>query len=194
MKVDQMLVQRSNSACELCSSENKLQAFGVPSNTSPNSGQSADTSVLLCEHCLGQIENPETTDVNHWRCLKDSMWSQIPAVQVMAWRQLTQLSSESWAQDLLEMLYLDDDTLEWAKSLEKETDEETPTTDSNGATLNDGDTVTLIKDLVVKGAGFTAKRGTAVRNIALTTNPTQIEGKVNGTRIVLLAEFLKKSN
>jgi len=52
----------------------------------------------------------------------------------------------------------------------------------------------LIKDLDVKGAGFTAKRGTAVRNISLTSNPEHIEGRVNGTRIVLLTCFLKKSN
>ena len=45
----------------------------------------------------------------------------------------------------------------------------------------------------VKGAGFTAKRGTAVRNISLTENPEQIEGRVNGVKIVLLTCFLKKS-
>ena len=53
--------------------------------------------------------------------------------------------------------------------------------------------MTLIKDLPVKGAGFTAKRGTAVRNIALTGNPEQIEGRVNGVRIVLLTKYLKKA-
>ena len=53
--------------------------------------------------------------------------------------------------------------------------------------------MTIIKDLEVKGAGFTAKRGTVVKNIALTDNPEQIEGRVNGTRIVLLSCFLKKS-
>ena len=65
--------------------------------------------------------------------------------------------------------------------------------DSNGATLSAGDTVTLIKDLVVKGANFTAKRGTTVKNISLSDNPEHIEGKVNGTRIVLLTQFLKKA-
>ncbi|WP_024954493.1 zinc ribbon domain-containing protein YjdM [Sulfurospirillum arcachonense] len=65
--------------------------------------------------------------------------------------------------------------------------------DSNGVVLSAGDTVTIIKDLDVKGAGFTAKRGTAVRNISLTSNPEQIEGRVNGVKIVLLTCFLKKS-
>ena len=54
--------------------------------------------------------------------------------------------------------------------------------------------MTLIKDLVVKGGGFTAKRGTLVKNIALTSNPKHVEGRVNGTVIVLVAAFLKKAN
>ena len=58
-----------------------------------------------------------------------------------------------------------------------------------------GDSVTLIKDLVVKGAGFTAKRGTAVRGISLVPdNAEQIEGRVEGQRIVILTKFVKKSN
>ncbi len=93
------------------------------------------------------------------------------------------------------MLYLDEAVQAWADTQEEKADAETkePTRDSNGAVLEAGDTVTIIKDLEVKGAGFTAKRGTAVRNIALTNNPEQIEGRVNGTRIVLLTKFLKKS-
>ena len=56
-----------------------------------------------------------------------------------------------------------------------------------------GDTVVLIKDLVVKGANFTAKRGTAVRGISLVVdNATHIEGSVEGQRIVILTEFVKR--
>ena len=51
----------------------------------------------------------------------------------------------------------------------------------------------LIKDLTVKGAGFTAKRGTAVQRISLVAdNPAHIEGRVEGQRIVILTEFVKK--
>jgi len=65
--------------------------------------------------------------------------------------------------------------------------------DANGHQLAVGDTVTLIKDLNVKGAGFTAKRGTAVRNISLVPdNALHIEGRVNGQQIVILTEFVKK--
>ena len=66
--------------------------------------------------------------------------------------------------------------------------------DSNGAVLEAGDSVTLIKDLNVKGANFTAKRGTAVRNISLVQdNPEHIEGRVEGQRIVILTQFVKKN-
>ncbi len=124
------------------------------------------------------------------------MWSQIPAVQVMAWRMLTRLSIEGWPQDLLDTLYLDDETLEWAKATGEGQSHEDSVKhlDSNGATLEAGDTVTLIKDLNVKGANFTAKRGTAVRGISLVAdNADQIEGKVNGQQIVILTQFVKKS-
>lgn len=187
MSTEQTLMTRSNSSCELCGSGDQLTVYAVP----PAEQSSVDNSVLLCSTCRDQIEQPDTVNINHWRCLNDSMWSQVPAVQVMAWRQLNQLSSEPWVQDLLDMLYLDDELLAWAKSAGADN---VPTLDSNGAALEGGDSVTLIKDLVVKGANFTAKRGTAVRNISLTDNPEQIEGRVNGQRIVLLTKFLKKSN
>ena len=53
--------------------------------------------------------------------------------------------------------------------------------------------MTLVKDLNVKGANFTAKRGTAVRGIALSSNPEHIEGKINGQRIVIISAYTKKS-
>jgi protein PhnA len=192
MATEQELHTRSESKCELCGATENLSVYEIP----PNSDGSADQSVLLCDTCRGQIENPETVDVNHWRCLNDSMWSQIPAVQVMAWRMLTRLSAEGWPQELLDMLYLDDDTLTWAKaSGEGQSEEESVVhKDCHGAVLEVGDTVTLIKDLTVKGANFTAKRGTAVRGISLVPdNAEQIEGKVNGQQIVILTQFVKKS-
>ncbi|MDH5217920.1 MAG: alkylphosphonate utilization protein, partial [Gammaproteobacteria bacterium] len=116
---------------------------------------------------------------------------------VVAWRMLTRLSSEGWPQELLDMLYLDDETLAWAAATgEGQSDGDAVVhRDSNGAVLAAGDTVTLIKDLDVKGANFTAKRGTAVRGISLVAdNPEHIEGKVNGQQIVILTKFVKKSS
>ena len=193
MSTEKTLHARSESKCELCASTDNLSVYEIP----PESDASADQCLLICDTCLEQIENAETVDVNHWRCLNDSMWSQVPAVQVMAWRMLNRLSTESWSQDLLDMLYLDDDTLAWAKATgEGQSNEDSVRhLDSNGAVLEAGDTVTLIKDLNVKGANFTAKRGTAVRNISLVAdNPEHIEGRVNGQQIVILTKFVKKSN
>ena len=193
MSLEAELKKRSESKCELCSASDDLNVYLVP----PESESTVDNSVLLCQNCIEQIEDAEKTDVNHWRCLNDSMWSQIPAVQVMAWRMLTRLKAEGWPQDLLDMLYLDDDVLSWAQATgEGETSEnEVKHLDSNGAVLEAGDTVTLTKDLNVKGANFTAKRGTAVRNISLVAdNAEHIEGRVNGQQIVILTKFVKKSN
>lgn len=193
MSTEQALHARSGSKCELCGATENLGVYEVP----PESDGSADTSVLLCDTCREQIENPDKIDVNHWRCLNDSMWSQVPAVQVMAWRMLTRLSAEGWPQDLLDMLYLDDDTLAWAKATGEgqSAEEVVKHVDCHGAVLEAGDTVTLIKDLNVKGANFTAKRGTAVRGISLVPdNPEQIEGRVSGQQIVILTKFVKKSN
>jgi protein PhnA len=202
MTTEKLLHERSDSKCELCTVTDNLGVYDVP----PESNSSPDNNILICQTCCNQIENGEAIDINHWRCLNDSMWSQIPAVQVVAWRMLTRLSSEGWPQDLLDMLYLDDEALAWAQATgegqknntqgnNKSKEDEVKHMDSNGTVLVAGDTVTLIKDLNVKGANFTAKRGPAVRNISLVAdNAEHIEGKVNAQQIVLLTKFVKKSN
>jgi protein PhnA len=68
------------------------------------------------------------------------------------------------------------------------------TRDSNGNALQDGDNVTLIKDLKVKGANVTLKRGAMIKGIKLTGNPDEVDcrhEKVKG--LVLKTEFLKKA-
>jgi len=192
MSTEKALHARGESKCELCGATESLGVYEVP----PNSDGSVDECALICETCREQIENPEKVDVHHWRCLNDSMWSQVPAVQVMAWRMLKRLSTEGWPQDLLDMLYLDEGTQVWAEATgEGKSDEDTVKhIDSNGAVLEAGDTVTLIKDLSVKGANFTAKRGTVVRGISpVAANPEHIEGRVNGRQIVILTKFVKKN-
>ncbi|MEE3319926.1 MAG: PhnA domain-containing protein [Pseudomonadota bacterium] len=192
MTIESALLARADSCCELCGAGEALSVYAVP----PESDGSEAQSALLCETCQYQIDNPGNEDTNHWRCLNDSMWSQQPAVQVLAWRMLTRLRAEGWPQDLLDMLYLEDDVLEWAQATGEGVVEEQGVQhrDSNGAVLEAGDSVTLIKDLNVKGANFTAKRGTAVRNISLVQdNPEQIEGRVEGQRIVILTQYVKKN-
>lgn len=188
MSTESALKNRSNSSCEFCTAKESLNVFEVP----PTSDGSAQQCIYICDTCKTQVEGHDALDLNHWRCLNDSMWNQEPAVQVMSYRMLHKLSSESWAQDALAMIYLEDDVKTWAEQGIAAERSNGPTRDSNGAELQDGDNVTLIKDLKVKGANFTAKQGTMVRGITLTDNPEHIEGKVNGTRIVLVSAYLKK--
>jgi len=70
---------------------------------------------------------------------------------------------------------------------------DTPPKDSNGTVLAEGDAVTLIKDLKVKGSSLTLKRGTLVKNIRLTNSPAEVEGRAGGSTMVLKTEFLKKA-
>jgi protein PhnA len=187
MSIEQTLLQRNDHKCELCSSSDTLSVYEVP----PVAEAHSDKCVLLCHTCKDQIEDTIEIDVNHWHCLNDSMWSQTPAVQVVAYRMLSRLSAEGWAKDLLDMIYLEEDTKTWAEKTLAE-DDDLQHIDSNGVRLLSGDTVVLIKDLDVKGSSITAKRGTAVRNIGLTNNPDQIEGRVDGQRLVILTKFVKK--
>ena len=178
------LQTRADNSCELCASTTELAPFAV----GPVADGTAMTVALLCPTCSTQIDGD--MDTNHWRCLSTAMWSEHAPVQVLAWRMLDRLSQEAWARDLTDMLYLDDETLVWAKA---GAIQESLHKDSNGVSLAAGDTVVLIKDLPVKGGGFTAKRGTAVRGISLVAdNPAHIEGRVEGQRIVILTEFVKK--
>lgn len=193
MSLEKNILDRAAGTCELCAAVAELQVYAVP----PKTDENADHHAAICQVCLHQIEKKTPMDSAHWRCLNDSMWSEVPAIKVISWRMLNRLRGEGWPQDLLEMIYLEEDDLTWAKSTGDHVDDEDKIIhkDSNGAILQQGDTVTLIKDLDVKGGGFTAKRGTAVRNISLVAdNAEHIEGRVEGQHIVILTKYVKKSN
>ncbi len=80
---------------------------------------------------------------------------------------------------------------EWTADSNTTEPDDTPR-DSNGAELMDGDAVTVIKDLKVKGSSMVIKRGTKVRSIRLTGNPEEVDCKIDGSSIVLKTCFLKK--
>jgi len=186
------LESRSGSTCELCGSTTDLAVYEVP----PKAAGGIDGSLLGCTICVSQIEDPETTDANHWRCLNDSMWSEHAAVQVVAWRMLSRLKDQGWPQDLLDMLYLEDETLSWAQATGEGVAEADKIIhrDVNGVVLNTGDNVVLIKDLKVKGSSMVAKQGTAVRRISLDPeNAEFIEGKVGPQQIVIITKYVKKT-
>ncbi|MCI2400402.1 alkylphosphonate utilization protein [Aliiroseovarius subalbicans] len=165
--------------CPLCAADLPLSNFAVE-------GGPEGASVAICDTCSGQIDG--ALDPDHWRGLASAMWDEDAGIQVLAIRVLKRLDT-GWARDLLDQAYLDDDTQAWVDNVTAETAHR----DANGAPLSAGDTVVLIKDLPVKGAGFTAKRGTAVRGISLVAdNPAHIEGRVEGQRIVIVTEFVKK--
>ena len=186
--IDQLKL-RANNKCELCKSTEQLCVYILP----PTTSESLDTSVLVCGTCVSQINTPESMDSNHWRCLNDSMWSEQLPVQILSWRLLNLMKQEGWPQDLLDMMYLDEEAMAFAKSGLVDPNA-LKHIDSNGNVLENGDSVVLIKDLDVKGSSITAKRGTAVRNIRLDRdNPEYIEGKVDGQQIVILTKYVKKN-
>lgn len=79
---------------------------------------------------------------------------------------------------------------EW--STDGSDDAELVAKDSNGAVLADGDAVTVIKDLKVKGSSMVIKRGTKVKSVRLTDNPEEVDCRIDGSSIVLKTCFLKK--
>lgn len=193
MKIEEKLAARSGNVCELCTASTPLNVYDVP----PTASNLPNREIFICETCLNQIEKKEELNAKHWNCLSTSMWSEVLPVQVVSWRMLNRFRNESWAADNLEMMYLDDETLEWAKATgDHEGDGSIDLhKDCNGNILVGGDTVTLIKDLDVKGSTINAKIGTAVRNIRLVhDNTEQIEGKIDGQQIVILTKYVKKQS
>ncbi len=190
MRQDELLAKRSGNKCELCEATANLKVYEVP----PATGNMED-AVLVCPKCLAQIEKKEEPDSAHWQCLTTSMWSEVPAVQVMAWRMLNRLRNESWAAEQLDLMYLDDEKLAWAKaSGDHESDGSVDLhRDCYGAILQSGDNVVLTKSLDVKGSTVNARVGTVVRNIRLVPdNKEQIEGRIEGQQIVILTKYLRK--
>ena len=185
---EKRLKDRSGSKCEISGSDENLVVYLVEHKTE----ETPENCILITKNLRDQIENPETMNPNDWRGLSDSMWNENLPVQIVSWRMLARLKNH----DLLDMMYLDEDALEWAKATGEADDDEGKIIhkDSNGNILTDGDSVVLIKDLDVKGATFTAKRGAAVHNIKLVwDNAEQIEGRVENQHIVILTQYVKKT-
>ncbi len=185
---EKRLKDRSNSTCEISGSTENLVVYVV----APKTEVIPENCILITKNLKDQIEQKELMNPNDWRGLSDSMWNENLPVQIVSWRMLARLKNH----DLLDRMYLDEDALEWAKATGEDEEEEGKIIhkDSNGNILQDGDSVVLIKDLDVKGANFTAKRGAAVHNIKLVwDNAEQIEGRVEGQHIVILTQYVKKT-
>jgi protein PhnA len=170
--------------CELCGSSEDVTLMEVPQGV-----EGEDGSVYVCANCKSQIENDEL-DETHFNCLNDSMWSEVPAVKVLSALLLDKLGR----QDLLEMMYFEEAEQAWFDKAKNAQANKVVFRDANGVELHAGDSIVILKDLDVKGAGFTAKRGTTVTKIALPNDmDDHVEGRVNGTKIYLKTEFIKKA-
>jgi protein PhnA len=193
MNTAQIVKERSGGKCELCGSSEQLNIYEVP----PQDRNTEDNTIMVCATCLAQIDKKQPLDPGHWKPLTDTMWSETPGVQVMAWRILNRLSAETWASESLDMLYLDEEKLHWAKATG---DHEMDATveqhkDAYGVLLQNGDTVILTKSLDVKGSSVHAKLGTVIKNIRLVeSNTEQIEGRIEGQMIVILTKYVRKQN
>lgn len=191
MKLEDVLLNRSEGKCELCRSQDDVQLYEVQ----PQDSRDEANCIMACGKCRRQIDRKEELDSAHWTVLSETMWSEVSGVQVIAWRILHRLRSESWAADNIDLLYLSDDTLAWAKATgDHENDSKVELhKDAYGALLQNGDTVILTKSLDVKGSTLNAKLGTVVRNIRLVENNTeQIEGRIEGQLIVILTKYVRK--
>ena len=166
-------------ACVLCGSNENVEDFEFVK----------DHSVALCGVCKEQIEN-DNLDEGHFNCLNDAMWSEESDVKVLSYILWNKLGRA----DMSDMMYLEEDEQKLADAILSADANKVVVKDANGVELKAGDSVVILKDLEVKGAGFTAKRGTTVRNISIPQDVEgHIEGRVNGTKIYLKTEFLKKA-
>jgi len=108
------LVRRSRSHCELCERNGiRLEAYELPPlEEEPY----VDGCIFICDGCRKQVLEPKRMIPSYWRCLNNTIWSEVPAVQVMSVRLLRRLAAknEHWASELLEHVYLDPELDEWA--------------------------------------------------------------------------------
>lgn len=193
MTFEEKLAARSQGVCELCQLITKLNMYSVP----PKEGGYEEDTVLICDKCIAQIDKKEDLDSSHWKVQETTIWSEVPGVQVISWRMLNRLKkkNEAWAAERLDMMYMDDEMLAWAKATgDHENDVDVVLhRDTNGALLENGDTVVLTKSLDVKGTNIRASVGTVVRNIHLVQDNTeQIEGRIEGQAIVVLTKYVRR--
>ncbi|MGL4400986.1 MAG: phnA protein [Luteolibacter sp.] len=111
------LARRAKSKCELTGAAGvPLRAYEVP----PVADEpDIERTLLISEACHAVIEHPKRLQGREWQCLAEVVWSELPAIQVVAWRMLNELAKrEDWAREVLEEVFLEDEVEAWAKSAE----------------------------------------------------------------------------
>jgi len=109
------LARRAKSRCELTGVAGvALRAYEVPP---VGEVPDLDRTLLLSEACHAAIQHPQTLNGREWRCLAEAVWSDFPALQVLAWRLLDHLAPrEAWARDILDEVALDPEIEAWARA------------------------------------------------------------------------------
>jgi protein PhnA len=111
------LARRAKSKCELTGAAGvPLRPYEVP----PVADEpDIERTLLISAACYEVLEHPKRLKGREWQCLAEVVWSEMPAVQVVAWRMLNHLAkSEDWAREVTEEVFLDEEVDEWAKSEE----------------------------------------------------------------------------
>ena len=109
------LARRAKSKCELTGAAGvPLRPYEVP----PVGEEPAlDRTLLISAECANMLEHPNRLAGRSWQCLAEAVWSDMPAVQVVAWRMLNELAKrEGWAREVIDDVFLDPDVEAWARS------------------------------------------------------------------------------
>jgi protein PhnA len=111
------LARRAKSKCELTGAAGvSLWPYEVP--PVPEDPE-LDKTLLVSEACREVLEHPARLKGREWQCLAETVWSELPAAQVVAWRMLNRLAkTEDWAREVIEEVFLDEDVEAWARSEE----------------------------------------------------------------------------
>jgi len=107
------LARRAKSRCEITRAAGvRLFPYEVPPVPAD---PDIDRTILVSEACLEMLERPERLCGREWQCLAEAAWSDMPAVQVTAWRMLRELAKrEDWAREALQEIFLDPEVEAWA--------------------------------------------------------------------------------
>lgn len=111
------LTRRAKSKCELCEATGvKLSVFEVPP---VKEEPKVERCIFICDECIDKIERLKKAKENDFRFLSSSIWSEVPMVKAFSIYLLQAISGKfSWAEDMLEDLYMDEETEEEVKGIE----------------------------------------------------------------------------
>ncbi len=109
------LARRAKSKCELTGvSGVPLRAYEIPPIPAD---PELDRTLLVSEACHAVLERPKSLSGQEWRCLAETVWAELPAIQVASWRMLSVLAlKEDWAREVLDGVFLDPEVQAWADS------------------------------------------------------------------------------